>query len=96
MSFADNAALAGDAEFVNRLGAALGVEALAKPDTDALANTILGQPSSTSAFLFMPAVSSAPGFGDKYAAGGQESISDADITSAVQAAWVRVGSATTG
>ena len=94
MTFADNAALAQDGEFTWRLGAALGIEALA--GSDELADTILGQPTTTSAFLFMPAVSSAPGFGDKYATGGQESITDGDITAAVQASWARVAAATAG
>lgn len=91
MSYADNAALGLDSAFVYRLGAALGVEALSR--SDPLSNTILAQPSSTSAFLFMPAVSSAPGFGDMYATGGSEAISDGDILSAVQASWERVAAA---
>jgi hypothetical protein len=92
MTYIDNAHLSQDAEFVYRLGSALGIEALAR--SDELADTILIQPSTTSAFLFMPAVSSSPGFGDLFSSGGQGAITDGDILSAVQANWVRIATAT--
>ena len=38
----------------------------------------------------MPFISSAPGFGDQYAQGGQEAIEDSELLSATQAAWPKV------
>lgn len=88
MSYLDNARLGQDSDFIFRLGAALGVEALAR--TDLLSDKILTQSPNASSDLFMPAVSSAPGFGELYASGGQEAITDEDMLAAVQAAWERV------
>lgn len=88
MTYADSAALSEDQQFKDRLGASLNIESLGKPD-DPLANRILGTTVGGWG-MFMPFVSSAPGFGDKYAAGGQESITDGDLLSAVQASWARV------
>lgn len=94
MTYADNAALGQDSLFVFRLGAALGVESLGR--SDPLSDTILTQSATASADLFMPAVSSAPGFGDLYAGGGQEAISDGDLLAAVQASWERIAASVAG
>lgn len=87
MSYADIAALSNDAEFRSRLTACLTSESALK--TDELSNVILKSPQY-GAQLFMPLVAAAPGFADKFAADGQESIVDGDILSAVQASWERV------
>jgi hypothetical protein len=88
MSYEDVANLAADAEFGRRIGAALTTESVVKTD-DALADAILKNPA-LSVQMFMPLVSSAPGFGAAFAAGGQESITDGQILSAVQSSWGRV------
>lgn len=89
MSYSDQQNLSVDPEFVDRLWAATATEAQAKPADDPPARYVLANPYK-GADLFMPYVATAPGFGDLYAAGGQEAITDGDILSAVQAAWPRV------
>ncbi len=88
MSYADIANLAKDSDFVERLAAGLTSEAMLI-NADPLADLILKNPPIGSS-MFMPLISSAPGFGDKYAAGGQESITDGDMLASIQAAWPRV------
>jgi hypothetical protein len=88
MGYADVANLSKDSDFTERLAAGLTGESVLKTG-DALADLILKNPP-IGASMFMPLVSSAPGFGDKYASGGQESITDGEILSAMQAAWPRV------
>ena len=88
MAFKDVASLAVDREFNARLAAALAKEALAKT-SDHLVDQILKNPSAGSA-MFMPLVSAAPGFDDKYLVGGQLSITDNELLSSIQANWQRV------
>lgn len=88
MGYQDVADLATDANFRARLAACLASESVGKTG-DGLADLILRNPSS-GANMFMPLVSSAPGFGDKYATGGQEAVTDGDLLSAVQASWAKV------
>lgn len=88
MSYADEADLGTDAEFTRRLTAAITDESRSKID-DPLAAYVMRAPAAGAA-IFMPFVSTAPGFGDKYATGGQTSITDADILSSVQASWTDV------
>jgi hypothetical protein len=77
-----------DPDFSGRLSAALTVEGRARIG-DPLGVLIMQSPPH-GVMVFMPFVSSAPGFGDKYAAGGQGSITDPDILAAVQASWADV------
>ena len=93
MSYADEAALSTDPEFTARLGAAVVSESIAKPD-DALADSLLNKPGYGSS-LFAPGVSSSPGMGDKYAAGGQAAVTDGDILASVQALWPRISDSLT-
>jgi hypothetical protein len=88
MAYQDVANLGLDPDFRLRLMACLTTESVLKVG-DALADLCLRTPAS-GADMFMPYVSSAPGFGDKYAAGGQESITDGEILAAVQASWPKV------
>jgi hypothetical protein len=88
MTFQDTANLARDAEFNARLGAALTVEALAKPP-DYLVDQILKSPGVGSAW-FMPLVSASPTFDTQYATGGQLAIDDNEVLSSIQASWQRV------
>lgn len=88
MSYQDQANLASDPLFAHRLGAALANEAALKVD-DQLADQVLRDPSG-GVGMFMPLISTAPGFGDKYAATGQESIADGEMLAAIQANWTRV------
>lgn len=84
MSYADQAALASDPEFQARLTAAVVKEAKGKNDqlaAEALKNPVWGQQ------MFGPFIVSEPGFDT---AGGQVSIDDAMILSAIQANWNRV------
>jgi hypothetical protein len=85
MSYADQAALAADGEFNQRLTSALTTEGRADI-ADPLAKLVMNSPMQGAA-VFMPFVSSAPGFADMYGAGGQASITDNDILAAVQASW---------
>lgn len=94
MSYADEAALALDDEFSGRLSACLCGEAKTKPD-DPIANTILRYPPN-GVSMFMPFISTAPGFGDAYGAGqDQSAIDDGMLLSAVQASWQAVVTANT-
>ena len=85
MAYLDQANLATDGKFRSRVAAALTTEGRSKV-TDPLGALIMGSPEKGVA-AFMPFVASAPGLGDKYAAGGVDSISDFDILAAVQATW---------
>jgi len=88
MAFKDVAALATDRDFAARLAAGLAKEGLAKAP-DYLVDQILKNPSAGAA-MFMPLVSAAPGFDDKYLTDGQLAISDNEMLSAIQANWQRV------
>lgn len=88
MSYEDVAKLSTDSDFTLRLAAGLTGEAVLKVG-DTLADLTLKNPA-LSASMFMPLVSSSPGFGDKYATGGQAAVTDGDILSAIQTAWPRV------
>lgn len=87
MTYQDQAELAADVPFLQRIGAAVAEEA--KGHDDYLADLTLRQPSEGAAH-FMPFLSTAPGFGDKYASGGSKSILDGEILAAVQANWAAV------
>lgn len=89
MSYADQAGLATDPEFGRRLSSALTTEGRSKVD-DPVGKLVMNSPQQGVA-VFMPFISSAPGFADKYAANGEAGITDGDILSAVQASWADVG-----
>jgi hypothetical protein len=89
MAYEDVAALTVDQEYQARLGAALMTEALGKPG-DALADALLAGGPFLGQSWFGPAVAASPGFGDKFATGGQSAITDGDLLSAVQANWTRM------
>jgi hypothetical protein len=89
MTFQNTADLATDEQYRERLSACLYTEALGKPG-DPLADRLLGSSPFYGLTLFAPVVASAPGFGDKYATGGQEAVTDPDLLSAVQASWARL------
>ena len=88
MSYQDQAALAADQVFNQRTQSALTTEGRAQT-TDPLGKLIMNSPAHGTV-VFMPFLSSAPGFADKYAGGGQAAITDGDILSAVQASWADV------
>jgi hypothetical protein len=88
MSYTDQAGLNSDPEFNRRTSSALTTEGRAKVN-DPLGKLIMNSPQQ-GVVVFMPFLSSAPGFADKYATGGQEAITDGDILSAVQASWADV------
>lgn len=85
MSYADRAALVTDPEFIGRLNACVTNEAMPL----AQAGDPFGQRLMTSwgwgGTIFMPWVSSAPGFDVP-----QDQITDGMLLSAVQAAWATV------
>lgn len=89
MSYADEAALAADEDFRGRLQACLSTEAQPLIPQDPLAIQVLRFPSMA-VQQFLPWVSTAPGFGDAYAAGGQAAVEDPMLLSAVQANWAAV------
>jgi hypothetical protein len=88
VTYSDQAALSSDPDFSRRLSAALTTEGRSKV-TDPLGKLIMNSPQQ-GVSVFMPFVSSAPGFADKYGTGGQAAITDGDILSAVQASWADV------
>jgi hypothetical protein len=88
MTYADQAALAADPDFTRRLQSALTTEGRADV-ADPLAKLVMNSPGQGGA-VFMPFISSAPGFADKYATGGQSAVTDGDLLSAVQASWADV------
>lgn len=89
MTYLDQAALAADEEFSRRLSSALTTEGRANV-ADPVAGLVMNSPAQ-GVSVFMPFISSAPGFADKYGAGGQGAVTDGDILSAVQASWADVG-----
>lgn len=88
MSYTEMADLAADAQFKRRLGMCLASESTLKVD-DPLADSIL-RGVAWGVDMFMPWIATAPSFADKYEAGGQENITDADILAAVQSSWTSV------
>jgi hypothetical protein len=88
MTYQNSAELANDPDFQARLAACVATEAYTKPP-DEFVDQLLRN-AAWGAIAFGPTVAVAPGFGDKYANGGQESITDGDILSAVQASWGRI------
>jgi hypothetical protein len=94
MSYADEAALAQDQQFQARLTSALVEEAKPKAD-DYVAQTVLRAPT-TGLTMFMPFISTAPGFGVAYGEGGQIAITDGMILSAVQGSWSAVSALNPG
>lgn len=88
MAYDDVYNLGVDPQFRNRLVATLTTESANKTN-DPLADQAMKNPGGT-ALWFMPFISSAPGFGDQYAGGGQAAIDDGELLSATQAAWPRV------
>ena len=88
MSYQDEANLAKDPLFTERLAAGLAGEAKSKGTVD-LPALILRNPAE-GARVFMPLVSTAPGFGAQYAQDGQAGISDGMLLSAIQAYWDKV------
>lgn len=85
MTYLDQAGLASDPEFSRRLSSAVVTEARADI-SDPLAKLVMNSPQQ-GVIVFMPFISSAPGFADKYGAGGSATIPDIDILAAVQASW---------
>jgi len=85
MSYQDQANLAVDPQFADRLAAGLAKEAKAKPMVD-LAGLVMRNPAE-GARVFMPFIASAPGFDTAYAGGGQAAIEDNMMLAAIQAAW---------
>jgi hypothetical protein len=88
MSYQNQANLATDPLFTQRLAAGLAQEAQSKPMVD-LAGMIMRNPTE-GARVFMPFVASAPGFDTTYADNGQEGITDLMMLSAIQSAWPKV------
>jgi hypothetical protein len=93
MSYADIAALDADEQWQVRVAACSFEQAQifindGRPDIATLATAVLtsGKPPDT----LRQYISFAPGFGDQFAAGGQEAIPDGDILAATQAAWPTV------
>jgi hypothetical protein len=88
MTYQSQAALSADREFADRLGAALTTEARALTD-DPVGRVVMSYPAQGVQW-FLPFVSSAPGFADRYTGGGQSAITDGDLLSSVQASWADV------
>jgi len=89
MTYANISDLAADQEFQARLGACAFQEALGKP-ADSFTDQLIRNGQAYAGGIFAPSISTAPGFADKYASGGQASIQDLEILAAVQAGWERI------
>jgi hypothetical protein len=87
MSYEEISDLARDQDFAARLAAA--VTEQAKTHDDYISGATLRSPEQ-GVTMFMPFVSTEPGFAAAYGSGGQEAISDGMILSGVQANWDRV------
>lgn len=90
MAYQDQANLAADGEFFQRTQACTQEQAAifvndGRADIASLARRVLADPGLASWFSWP--LASAPGFGDKYASGGQAAILDEEVLAAVQAAW---------
>ena len=88
MSYEDQAALAGDQLFLGRLGACVVTEA--RSHSDPLAGQVLQGGFTYAAGVFLPWVSSEPGFSVP-----SSSITDGMLLSAVQAVWPAVAAGAT-
>lgn len=95
MSYRDMSALATDKEFTGRLSSAVCEQAKLKNVADDYVSQAVLRSPEQGAMMFMPFVSTAPGFDDAYAGGGQEAITDNQILAAVQANWDDVAAAWT-
>jgi hypothetical protein len=84
MTYQQIADLGKDEAFLERLAAA--VTEQAKSHSDYAAESSLRSPSQ-GATMFMPFVSTEPGFAAAYGEGGQEAITDGMMLSAIQANW---------
>lgn len=91
MSYQDEANLAQDVLFNQRLAAGLASEAKTRGTEGGadLPAMILRNPAD-GARIFMPTIASSPGFGAQYAMDGQEGITDGMLLSAIQANWTLV------
>jgi len=85
MSYAEMSGLANDPEFAGRLASAVCEQAKTR-ETEYVAQAALRSPE-TGASMFMPFVTTEPGFSDTYSESGQAGITDLQILSAVQANW---------
>lgn len=88
MTYQDSANLAADIQYLERLSACVTTEAIPKP-ADQFVDQVLRNPGFASQ-AFAATVAVAPGFGDKFAMGGQSAVTDGDLLSAVQASWDRI------
>lgn len=96
MAYKDIGGLAGDPGYLSRLSACCTEQAGifindARPEYKDLAEAVIENVLATTWFAWI--VASQPGFGDAYASGGSESITDGQLLSAVQAVWPIVGTA---
>lgn len=89
MTFQNTADLASDPQYQQRLAACVFTEALGKP-SDPFVDQLLRSGPQFASVIFGPTVASSPGFGEKYATGGEAGVTDGDLLSAVQANWARI------
>ena len=89
MSYASAAGLSADPEYLDRVAFCALSEATGKP-SDPFTDQLMVNGPHYAAQVFGPSIATAPGFADKYAAGGQQAITDGDLLSAVQASWDRL------
>lgn len=93
MTYQAQAALAADGPFYARTQACTQEQAAiftndGRPDIASLADRVLADPGLASWFTWPLAVQ--PGFGDAYAAGGSDTITDPQLLAAVQTVWPTV------
>lgn len=86
MGYSDMGALGKDDDFQARVAACVCEQAQTPGHDDIVAQRALQSPAFAVS-MFMPFVSTAPGFGDAYASGGQAAVTDGMLLSAVQAKW---------
>ena len=86
MTYQDQYDLSQDTSFQHRLSAGLASEAKGRDTTTGLPAMVLRNPTQGSQ-IFMPFISTEPGYDAAYAEGGQESITDPMLLSGIQANW---------
>lgn len=96
MPYIDVSRLVGDQDFTNRITACCTEQAAVfindqRPEWVALAEAIIADAAAAAWFYWL--VAAAPGFGDAFAGGGSEAITDQMLLSAVQALWPTVAAA---
>jgi hypothetical protein len=95
MTYQDQANLAADPQFVQRLTACTVEQANifkddGRPEMANLGNAVLTDPGATIAWFVWP-LATLPGFGDAFATDGSDGVTDGMMLSGTQTVWPTIG-----